>query len=186
MHFTPDNAREQALRDWQSQSVVNLVVGTIDISLPRYHWGELFCTESVSCDWSEEAELFCRTYNLTIRSLLKKHGIPSWAPAKRLPDAVSCLNILHKEGLPFSGYRPVSKQEESADNRILFHWGSERPVIYARLASSLLIWGGSLSDQSGRVDVLDLLNHPQWLAFYTYPRADFSQLPWDELVESLQ
>jgi hypothetical protein len=186
MHFTPDNAREQALRDWQSQSVVNLVVGTIDISLPRYHWGELFCTESVSCDWSEEAELFCRTYNLTIRSLLKKHGIPSWAPAKRLPDAVFCLNMLHKEGLPFAGHRPVSKQEESAANRILFHWGSERPVIYARLASSLLVWGGSLSDQSGRVDVLDLLNHPQWLAFYTYPRAEFSQLPWDELVESLQ
>lgn len=177
MLFTPENAREQALRDWESQSAMNMVVGTIDISLPRYHWGELFCTESISCDWSEEAELFCRTYNSTIRLLLKKHGIPSWAPAKRLPDAISCLNILRNESLLFSEYQPGSQQEESVANRILFYWGAGRPTVYSKSASGLVLWGGTLADHSGRIDVLDILHAPQWLAFYTYPQTEVRQLP---------
>ena len=185
MLFTPEKAREQATLDWNSQSALNLVVGTVDITVPRFHLGVIFYTESISCDYSDDAELFCRTYNLTIRSLLKKYGVPTWSPVKRLPDAFSCIEILAKESHPFSTYHPASDQEESVRKRILYHWGSSRPFVYVRLLpSALLLWGGTLANQSGRIDVIDCIKSEQWLAFYTYPRAEFPQLPWDESVGS--
>jgi hypothetical protein len=178
--FTPEKAREQALHDWQSRSVKNMVVGTIDIAAPTFHWGGIFYTESLGCDYSDDAELFCRTYNLTIRYLLRKYGVPSWAPVKRLPGASSCLATLANEPLPFSAYRPASSREESVVQRVLFHWGPARPLVYSRLPSAaLLLLGGILADQSGRVDVLDVLNEEKWLAFYHCPRVEFPRLPWD-------
>jgi hypothetical protein len=185
MLLTPEKAREQALQDWETQSALNLVVGTVDISVPRFHLGDIFYTESISCDYSEEAELYCRTYNLTIRSLLNKYGVPAWSPVKRLPDAYSCLAILSTDSSAFSAYHPTAGREESVVKRILFHWASARPLIYVRLLpSALLLWGGTLANQAGRVDVLDFLNSGQWLATYMYPRTEFPHLPWDESVDS--
>jgi hypothetical protein len=179
--FTPEKARERALHDWESRSVRKLVVGTLDITRPCFYWGELFYTESISCDYTDEVELFCRTYNLTVCSLLARYGVPTWAPVKRLPDAHSCLTILADESLPFSGYNPTSPQENMAVNRVLFRWRSARPARYVRqLSLGLLFLGGSLEDQSGRVDVLDVLNGETWLAFYTYARKEFPRFPWDE------
>lgn len=178
--LTPEQAREQALRDWESRSALNLVVGTIDITLPRFHLGDLFYSDTLSCEISDEAELYCKTYNATIRSLLRKYGVPVWAPVKRLPDAFSCLTVLANEAFPFSTYQPASPEEESLRDRILFYWGSTRPLVYVRmLQPALLLWGGPLPDQSGRVDVLDCLRGIQWMAFYVYPRIEFPQLPWD-------
>jgi hypothetical protein len=183
--FTPEKARELALQDWQTQSARHLGVGLIDISRPRFHWGELFYTESVSEEYSDEADLFCRTYNNTIRCLLAKYGVPTWAPVKRLPDALSCLEMLAEESQPFAEYHPMSQQEESEVRRILFHWGSARPVVILRLfTSTLLLLGGNLADQSGRIEVLDILHRAQWLASFTFPREEVPRFPWEEAARS--
>jgi hypothetical protein len=181
MNLTPEKARERALNDWSAQSALNLVVGTIDITVPSYYAGDTFYTESISCDYSEEAELYCRTYNLTIRSLLQKYGVPAWAPVKRLPDAFSCLSIFTNDSHPFSTYQFGSDQEESVGKRILYHWGPARPLIYIRLPpTALLLWGGTLGNQSVRVDIIDCLNGVRWLASYIYPRTEFPHFPWNE------
>jgi hypothetical protein len=184
--LTQNNARERALHDWELRSARKLVVGTVDIARPRFSWGELFVTESISYDYSDEAELFCRTYNNTIRALLAQYGIPPWAPVKRLPDAFTCLSILASESSSFAEYQAASAKEEAEVNRILLRWGRARPALFARQVTlALLIWGGSLDDQSGRVDVFDLLDGEQWLAFYTYPRIEFPHFPWDQSVHSV-
>ncbi len=174
-------ASQQALLDWENQSALHLVNGTIGFELPRYHWGQIFYTQSIAEELSPQTELYCRTYNLTIHSLLKKHGVPAWAPVKRLPDAMGCLTRIAQQSLPYPEYRPASPQEEEARDRILSRWGSSRPLVWSRLHdSALLLFGGDLADRSGRIDVLDYLKGGCWMAFYLYPRVEFPSFPWDK------
>jgi hypothetical protein len=178
--FTPEGARERALKDWQSQTVRTLVVGTIDIALPSYRPGDSFAIETLGCELTDEADLYARTYNTTIRSLLTKYGMPGWAPVKRAPDVYSCLGILSQDARPFSEYLSQSQEELIEFKRILFRWYARHPQSYARVTeSAIVVFGGSLPNGTGRIDVVDVLNTPQWMCSYILSPDEFGKFPWN-------
>jgi hypothetical protein len=178
--LTTEEASARALRDWQKQTVRVLVVGTIRSSVPRLDWGNLFYTETLGCEYSDEADAYSRTYNRTVRSLLAKHGIPSWCPVKRLPNAGSCLELCAARSSLFALYQPHSEEEEKLYRRLLHSWGVSRPLIWCAIPQQgILLWGGNISEKLGRIDIIDIQPEAIWMAMYQYPREEYPTLPWD-------
>jgi hypothetical protein len=179
--FSPGDGRAQAIRDWDARQARILAVGTPPSDVPMYdRTRNLFYSGGFGCPLSSAEELYCREYNRTVGWLLEKYGVPDWAPVKRLPTAVALLEQLKKAGDSFSTYSAGSPEETSVLEFVLYYWKNRRPVLWTRLQQScLLVCGGNVTDQLGRVDVIDSSNDVKWMAFYQYPREEYPVLPWD-------
>jgi hypothetical protein len=120
---------------------------------------------------------FCRAYNRAIDRLIARHGLPEWAPGRRVPDRHEALKLL-ESGKPFARYRPSSTDERSQVEWVCL---SRRytPLAWARCKSRrLLLIGGDLSTRTGRIDIIDLMEH-FWMEGYDFRRQYYPALPWD-------
>jgi hypothetical protein len=175
------NGREQAIHDWHARRVRHLAVGTPDIDVPTYdRTRNLFYRGGFGCAISPAEELYCQEYNRTVAWLIEKYGVPDWAPVRRLPTAVSLLESLKSAGLPFESYSAETVAEKNLVDFVLYYWQCRLPASWIRLRqSSLLVWGGDVSDDVGRIDVIDTLDEVRWMAVYQLPREEYGSLPWE-------
>ena len=177
---TRGSGREAALRDWHQCQVRHMAIGTPPIGTPMYNRTQgLFYTGGFACASSHEEEMYCHEYNRTIAWLIDKYGVPDWAPVRRLPTAASLLKLLTEQGESFEFYSAKDASERKAVDFVLYYWKTRHPSLWIRLEhSSLLIWGGDISINCGRIDVIDYLGEVRWMAVYKFAPDEYPALPW--------
>ena len=174
-----DKARDQALTDWRNRSPVCWVCGRLDPNKPALAEGRIFYPSFCFIQTSEDDE-FYNTYNLTISKLIEQHGIPDWAPIKRIPERVAVLEILTEASHSLLTLEYNSIREKNLVSSVLSKWKGGHPIVWSRLPDeSLLLLGGNITEKAGRVDVLDTKNL-RWLSTFEFLRKHQPNLPWDD------
>ena len=179
--FHPADADWHATNDWNEQKAAHLGVGTVDLDRPHYNPVYTFYERILGSVVTNELEQFVFLYNRKVKSLLLKHGIPPWAPARRLLAATTCLESMRDSGQEISKFSLLSTAEEKAISYLMGRWQPHLPILWCRIPSlQLLLFGGVAKDQFVAVDVIDTLNDVRWMAHYNYPEDEYGKLPWLE------
>jgi hypothetical protein len=177
-------ARQAALADWQDEKVRHLVVGLLATDRPLLSPGRSpFYTATMGCEASQENLAFCAAYNAAVAELLQQHGVPIWAPAARLPDRQDALDLLTRDGMEgLTLEQPPHEERLVATLRHRWAARKAQPCVWCRdRARGLLLVGGNLSPEVGKVEVLDV-KQMQWMASYEFFRKHVPRFPWNELA----
>jgi hypothetical protein len=171
-------AQKKADVDWNSKSIFQLFTGSVDLTKPLLSQNRVFYPKYYSIKTTDD-RLFCEAYNQAVSELVKKEGIPDWAPIKKIPERQSVIERLAQDSKDISTYTHSSIRERNLVNGVLEKWKGSEPSVWLRLPEmKLLLFGGDVTPRAGRVDILET-SDMKWLATFEFLRRDYSNMPWD-------
>lgn len=169
--------RERAIRDWSAGQASLLIHGDPPPDRPQLSQKGLYVRV-----WDEPNSLaaieHCRSYNHAIDALIEAHGLPEWAPVKRLPGREGVLRMLTLRTTAFCYFEPESVRETRLVRVVSSTWGTMPKVIRHDPDRSLLLLAGDISAGASRIDVLDV-KEGRWMARYEFLRKHTPHMPWD-------
>ena len=169
--------RSQAEADWQQRKACSLVWGEL-----RHPQALLDKKTGLYLSFFERRgagdEAFVEAYNTRIGELLTEHGLPDWAPGRRLPDRQDLLRLM-EQAKPRIDYQHKSIREKRLVEIVEKAW-AQQPQWHVRVEDrGLLLLGGDVNSECGRIDVVDVeMDH--WMASEEYLRRHVAQFPWDK------
>lgn len=148
-----NEAIEQANSDWNSQCAWILANGLAGADQPRLTDASPFYVKGFARCAGEE---FASAYNFRIKELLNEQGIPSWAPAKRIPDRAAALGRIVESGRNVDEYVALSKSERTFFRLSKFWWNENGPHVWYRdEESGFLFLAGEENSGCGSLIVFD-------------------------------
>jgi len=148
-----------------------------------------FYLSSVGCCPDADLLAFKNEYNLAMLDLVQRHGVPDWAPGRRVLDRRAALSVLRETTSRFDEETSpdIARQAESTTFSIRrCHLSKKGPWVkgWCHLVDKeVLLVAGDLSSQRGFVEVLDwsAATHGFLMARHQYDRKKNRSLPWDDL-----
>ncbi len=172
-----EKARRRALDDWEHRRAA---VHSIGLPIEGAHvdgeTGLYVVSSGCIIDGLEMAS--SKAYDATIRHLVARHGIPEWAPIRRIPTKAEALGALaladpiaSYDGVPFRhrGITYTIFEDRTMSPSLWRAWPEKRVLLFA----------GDESATEGRVDVVDVACG-RWLATLRLDRRQLGPFPWDE------
>ena len=172
-----EQGRREALEDWQRHRAHVTTFGLLTDSPHLDRETGLYVVTS-GCMVDHLSDARDNAYDATIRELVAGHGIPDWAPGRRIPSKREALGALRVadpiasfDGIPFA-YRGIT--------HTIFGTWSDGPTVWrAWPEKRLLLFAGDESKRRGRIDAVDLASGG-WLTTLKLDRSRLGPFPWDE------
>ena len=183
---------ELARKDWENEMARRLVIGLLARDEPLYDSESgLYCA-SLGCVSTDETEKYCAAYNAEVDRLIARHGLPPWAPARRIPSrreaievlvgsppASTALDQLHLDNPRRAALNDMFRSLE--ERRDTHRW---RPAVAALIdARALLIVGGDNGTRAGLITVFDM-GFGRWMETFHLRRRHAPAFPWDRVREA--
>lgn len=192
MQYDPDDAENDAHRDWAEHKCKRLCIGLMgndphpinhDCGLSTMAIAEYFPTREEHV----AAERYCWIYNATLDALIAKHGIPEWADVhRRKADRERMLRLIVGHLHPRSELETVIDVKRHRVRQLVY-WTWKEAIAFADLPEEgLSFLVGDISPRCGRIDMYDSTVRPgRLLASELFRRSHFPQLPWDAIATEL-
>jgi hypothetical protein len=160
------SVKSKVILDWEQSESRHMSVGTIDINSPLLRPMNLFYTGGVA-NYTETSAAFYTEYNRLLKWMVEKYGVPEWAPILRVPNLSYCIRMLNT-AQDINSVISVSDVFNS-DAYLLSVSFWDNPISINHVYDenrNVLLSSCVQHDNSTRIEVIDLLRQPIWMASY--------------------
>jgi len=165
MHNKDLGAVSQARLDWKEEKVVHLAEGLSSGYGPTLMLESGFYL-SILC--KPPSARYIEEYNHEVQKLTRLHGLPPWAPIKRLPTRDDVL-VAMRSAFRFDHYKPTGFKEIRLLESLTKHF-SQDVSLWSRIEEREVLLVEFSHGAQNRVEILDYREFG-WMATYHFPKS---------------